>query len=153
MSLTRTKYLEHTILGALGAAQVTILQTTLGTVPGTVRGAIRRGVCNAVMIAVGGAILTGTCGTRREGIRSPARTAIPTVTSRTTGNAIGRVTGEVSQIAIREETCGKILGATYTAIPLVVLRAPVAARHQHQQKRAAVVRRLVVSCRSSASRS
>ena len=97
----------------------------MGTVPGTVLGVVRQVVCDVVWAAVGGVILTGTCGTRREGIRSPVRTGIPTVTCMATGNVIGGVTGEVSQSAIREGTCGKILGATCTAIPLVILRAPV----------------------------
>ena len=145
--------MDSIILGALGAAQVTILQTAWGTVPGTVREAIRRVVCDMVRIAVGGVILTGTCGTRREGIRGPVRTAIPTVISMATGNVIGRVTGEVSQSAIREGTCERILGATRTAVPLVILRAPVAVQRQCQQQRAAVVRRLVVPSGISATRS
>jgi hypothetical protein len=102
----------------------------VGTVPGTVLGVVWKVVCDVVWAAVGGVILTGTCGTRSEGIRSPVRTAIPTVTSMATRNVIGRVTGEVSQSAIREGTCGKILGATCTAIPLVILRAPVTVQRQ-----------------------
>jgi hypothetical protein len=119
---------------------------TGGTVPGTVPGVVRKVVCDVVWIAVCCVIPTGTCRTRRKGIRSPVRTAIVTVTSMTTGKVTGSVTGEASQSTIREGTCGKVLGATCTAIPLVFLRAPVRAQRQYQQQRAAVVRRLVSFC-------
>ena len=102
----------------------------MGTVPGTVLGVVRQVVCDVMWAAVGGVIPNGTCGARREGIRSPVRTAILAVTSMATGNVIGSMTGEVSQSAIREGTYGEILGATCTAIPLVILRAPVTVQRQ-----------------------
>lgn len=102
----------------------------MGTVPGTVLGVVRKAVYDVAWTAVGGVILTGTCGTRREGIGSPVRTVILTVTSMATGNVIGSMTGEVSQGTIREGTCGKIPGANCTAIPLVILRVPVTVQRQ-----------------------
>jgi len=99
--------------------------TTEGTVPGTVPGAVRKVVCDGVWTAVDGAILTGRCGTRREGIRSPAWIVVLAVTSIATGNGIGSMTGEVFQSAICDGTCGEIVAATCTAIPLVILMAPV----------------------------